>query len=295
MATITTVSHGSYQNTPRRSYFTTSNYDGQFFGLYSNLNTTTYQTTYYLSNVQGASAAVCNSNAYLRETGKKIYPGQFQGIDSYYVSVFDDRTHLTGYINPNNALFLPLNTDKPLNILNESSTTGTSDDVNEGNYGPPVNTKGTINSVGYISTQSYLHTNSFILADSYISSMSSINAGVNINVGSNLNVVSTINAGGNLNVAGNVSTQHVYLDKTTTNLKTVGNVTMSNGPGSSGVSTVATVTNVGCTTNSYIFLTNTALINPGSVYCVSTITTGSFKIVSNTTNDTSLINWLIVN
>ena len=294
MATITTVSHGSYQNTPRRSYFTTSNYDGQFFGLYSNLNTTTYQTTYYLSNVQGASAAVCNSNAYLRETGKKIYPGQFQGIDSYYVSVFDDRTHLTGYINPNNALFLPLNTDKPLNILNESSTTGTSDDVNEGNYGPPVNTKGTINSVGYISTQSYLHTNSFILANSYISSMSSINAGINVNAGSNVNVVSTINAGGNTNVAGNVSTQHLYLDKDTANLRTVGNVSMSAGT-DVGAFRKLVVTGVGCTVNSSVFLTNTSINSAGAVYSVEDLGPNTFTIVSSSDTDASSVNWLVIN
>ena len=313
MATITTVSHGSYPQTPRRSYFTTSNYDTQFFGLYSNLNTATYQTNYFLSTVQGASSAVCNSNAYLRETGKKIYPGQYSGINSYYVSVFDDRTHLTGFINPNNALFLPLNTDKPLNILNELSTTGTSDDVNAGNYGPPVNTKGTINSVGYISTQSYLHVNefalvdqyissgqyvhanTFILADSYISSMSSINAGINVNAGSNLTAVSSITAGGNLSVNGFVSTQHVYLDNTTTNLKTVGSNVMSNGPGSDVTYRKSVVTNVGCTSNSFVFLTNRTINNAGTVYSVEGLGANTFTIVSNNTSDASSINWLVIN
>jgi hypothetical protein len=208
MATITTVSHGSYQNTPRRSYFTTSNYDTQFFGLYSNLNTTTLQTTYYLSNVQNATATVCRSNAYLRETGKKIYPGQYSGVDSYYVSVFDDYSHLTGFINPNNALFLPLNTDKPLNIINESATTGTSDDVNEGNYGPPVNTKGTINSVGYISTQSYLHVNEFALVDQYISSGTYMTAGTYL---TGAVVVQGIRAAGN-NPYTNQTNCDIYLN-----------------------------------------------------------------------------------
>ena len=168
MATITTVSHGSYQNTPRRSYMTTSNYNGVFFALQSNLNTATYQTNYSLVPVPGASASVCRSNAYLRETGKKIYPDQYPGIPSYYVSVFDDFSHLTGFINPNDPLFLPLNTDKPVDVIN--LTTGLSDDTAEGNYGPPVNTQGTINAHGYISTQSYLHVNEYALIDKYISS-----------------------------------------------------------------------------------------------------------------------------
>jgi hypothetical protein len=145
MATIGSATASSHLNTPRRSYFTTSNYDQNFYTLQSSVNPSTYQTTYSLVINSKASPTNCGSNAILRETGKKIYPGQYPGVNSYYVSVFDDTSHLTGFINPNNPLFLPLNTDKPSDVY---SSNGVSDDADQGNYGPPVNTKGTIRPAG---------------------------------------------------------------------------------------------------------------------------------------------------
>ena len=174
MATITTVSHGSYPQTPRRTYLTSSNYNTFFFQITSNMDPTTYQWTYSMNTVvTGAVASNCPRGAYLRETGKKIYPGQYSGINTYFVSVFDDSSHLTGYINPNASVFLPLNTDKPLNVLDMTATTGASDDKTQGNLGPSIYTAGNAVVGGYVSTSKLYVDNSSTARTAGVSKLAS--------------------------------------------------------------------------------------------------------------------------
>ena len=142
MATITTVSHGSYPQTPRRTYLTSAIYNTYFFQILKTTDTTTLVDTYSLVAVTGATTLNCAKGAYLRETGKKIYPGQYNGINTYLVSVFDDSSFLNGFINPNASIFLPLNTDKPLNIVSDDLATDPTDSTN--NQGPPVYTHGDV-------------------------------------------------------------------------------------------------------------------------------------------------------
>jgi len=56
-----------------------------------------------------------------------------------------------------------------------------------------------------------------------------------------------------------------------------------------------TVNATQCTTSSRIFLTNLNQVGAGSVYSTESISNGSFVIVSNSTTDTSSIQWLIIN
>ena len=263
MATIGSATTSSHLNTPRRSYLTTAVYDTQFYTLESSYNKQTWTTTYSLVPVQGSSPSTCQKGAILRETGRKIYPGQYPGVspDSYYVSVFDDASHLTGYINPNASIFLPLNTDKPSNVYGPN---GFSDDAEQGNQGPPVYTQGDI------------------IADG------------DATIGGNLDVSGNVLADGNANIGGYISTSHLYVGAAGS-AATVGKVVLTTG----GYSTVTTQGYN--STTSYVFLSYVSpVVGAGAAtsnYLYSSnVGPSTFTIRSaNTADTTSRVNWFIVN
>ncbi len=71
-----------------------------------------------LTAVSGATAANCPKGRVLRENGRKLYPSANPGITTYLVGVFDDKTFLNGFIDPNSPVFVPFNTDKPVYLDN---------------------------------------------------------------------------------------------------------------------------------------------------------------------------------
>lgn len=71
-----------------------------------------------LTAVSGATAANCPKGRVLRENGRKLYPSANPGVTTYLVGVFDDKTFLNGFIDPNSPLFVPFNTDKPVYLDN---------------------------------------------------------------------------------------------------------------------------------------------------------------------------------
>jgi hypothetical protein len=268
MATITTVSHGSYPQTPRRTYLTSAVFNNSFFQLQKSTNPTTYQDTYTLVAVTGATASNCPQGAYLRETGKKIYPGQYDGINQYYVGVFDDSSFLNGYINPNASIFLPMNTDKPLNIVGDDKFpdgTGFSD-----NHGPPVYTHGdvladgNVINLGYISTSQYVHANQFVLADTYLQAKTYLSTGTYANIGTYLST------GTNITAETNISAGKQVFSRTTINNPTItgsGNLTID---ASLGATQTVTFSFSGNVTGSSI---NAINVQPGyTVYLLITLT-----------------------
>jgi len=92
-------------------------------------------------------------------------------------------------------------------------------------------------------------------------------------------------------VNGNLSIQNGGL---ILNARTSGIANMAPGIVSGGFKRL-TITGVGCTANSLVFLTNRNQQSPGSVYSAEGLTTGSFILVSNNINDASLIQWMVVN
>jgi hypothetical protein len=71
-----------------------------------------------LTAVTGGTAANCPKGRVLRENGRKLYPSANPGITTYLVGVFDDKTFLNGFIDPNSPVFVPFNTDKPVYLDN---------------------------------------------------------------------------------------------------------------------------------------------------------------------------------
>lgn len=139
MATITTVTHGNYLNTSRRSYITTAAYNLDFFSYTTTVDPGTYVTTGVLGPVVGATAANCPARRVLRENGRKLYPGAHPGVTTYMVGVYDANSGLAGYIDPNDNLYQVYNGDKP-NYLADgiNPITGGAD------LGAPVVTSGSI-------------------------------------------------------------------------------------------------------------------------------------------------------
>lgn len=168
MATIPT-GFTAYSNTPRRSYLATRNFQDDFYTYTTAMNATSYVTTGTLTPVTSV-AAQCPKGRTLRETGKKLYPGANPGITQYMVGVYDDQSGLRGFINPNSAVFLVLNSDKPEYLPQESEITDGTFTGAGLNKGQPVLTYGDIQAGGEldISGNAHIYGNSVVHSDSFV-------------------------------------------------------------------------------------------------------------------------------
>ena len=117
MATITSANNNSYKNSPRRSYISVAAFNADFF-TYTTSMDANYVTQGTLTAVSGATAANCPKGRVLRENGRKLYPSANPGVTTYLVGVFDDKTFLNGFIDPNSPVFALYNTDKPVYMEN---------------------------------------------------------------------------------------------------------------------------------------------------------------------------------
>jgi hypothetical protein len=148
MATITTVSNGNYLNSPRIQYITTSPYHNDIYQYTTTFNPQTFTVTGTLTSLATVGTATvtnCPANRVLRMNGKKLYPGGLisandgyvgapnPGVTTYMVGVYDPVNFLSGYIDPNSAVFAVYNTDKP-----EYVTRGVDPNGNAIDQGPPV-------------------------------------------------------------------------------------------------------------------------------------------------------------
>jgi len=104
-----------------------------------------------LVNVAGANSTNCPAGHVLRPNGKKLYPPAYPGgpspypnIKSYMIGVFDVRNGLSGYINPNDSVFAPFNTDRPTYLPDSFETS----DNTTLNLGPSVFTLGPVTGNG---------------------------------------------------------------------------------------------------------------------------------------------------
>ena len=262
MAHMGTLTNPTGKSTPTRSYVAMRPYNNDFFTYTT--STVNFITTGTFSPVTGATAANCKQGALLVETGRKIYPGANPGVRTYMVAVFDNFSGLNGFIDPNSTAFTPQNTDRPYYIATGGSNTvdPTSD------LAPPVYTRGNI----------------FGSSNLDISGSAKIYNGITVNNGGIINNGLTVNTGDFTVTAGKV-----YLPSLI-----VGNVNMADGT-DDGSFRKLTVTAAGCTDSSIIFLTNNSLSNPGYAYSAEGVVNGQFIIVSTNRNDSSSINYIIIN
>jgi hypothetical protein len=280
MATIH-AGTASLKNTPRRIYMATRSFQADFYTYTTSVDLSTYITSGTLAPVT-ADASKCPQGRTLRETGKKLYPGANPGVTQYMVGVYDDQTGLRGFINPNSAVFLLLNDDKPEYLPQGSELAGAT--FSGTNQGQPVFTHG------------------------------DINAGGNMDVSGNGRIVGNLDVSGNEEVAGHILVGSYV--QAAGNLETTdGSIILAEGSaglfrlpttliGATSLNDAATVRSggfakltvsvAGCRTTSRVFFTYSGVNNPG-ILSAEMIANGSFQIVSNSQTDAGNVQWMIVN
>jgi hypothetical protein len=123
------------------SYISTDTFNNNIFSYtVTNGPSPQFKKIGTLAVLSGATSVNCPAGHILRENGKKLYPDAHNGVTTYMVGVFDMLSGLKGYINPNDPMFAPYNTDRPLYQLDSVYTTsGTTK-----NLGPSVLTLGDV-------------------------------------------------------------------------------------------------------------------------------------------------------
>jgi hypothetical protein len=278
MATIPTGTV-SLKNTPRRIYMATRHFEDDFYAYATNVDLNTYITSGTLTPVT-SNAALCPQGRTLRETGKKLYPGANPGITQYMVGVYDDQSGLRGFINPNSAVFLLLNDDKPEYLPQGSElASGTFSGANQGQ---PVFTHGDINAGGDLDISG----NARIVGD--------------LDVSGNEVVAGYIRSGSYMLAYGNLQTTSgsIILSQGSAGLFSlpttlIGTADMSAGSIVGGFRKL-TITAAGCRSTSKVFLTYAGQNNVG-VLSAESLTNGSFQIVSSNTGDLSTVQWMVIN
>lgn len=133
----------------KRSYVSTSSFNGSIYTYATALNPTTFREEGRLTAITTSPSGVtltatnCPAGRVLRENGRKLYPGvnpgllsgdTFQGAANFqgateaanhmWVGVFDAVTGVKGFINPNASTFSVYNSDKSLEVVDIYETNG---------------------------------------------------------------------------------------------------------------------------------------------------------------------------
>jgi len=101
-----------------------------------------------LTKPTGATSLTCPKGSFLRETGRRLYPGAYPGISTMMVGVFDFNTGLNGLIDPTSFAFTPQTTDRPYYIDSAGYNPNSADAPNRSDQGPPVYTHGDVDADG---------------------------------------------------------------------------------------------------------------------------------------------------
>lgn len=115
-------SKNSIKATSRTSYVSVAEFSNNFFNYYTTFEN--LQTIGHLDPVTGGSGN-CPAGRILRENGRKLYPGgSYPSVTTYLVGVYDSKSLLSGFIDPNAPQFSLYNTDKPNTVPNGDYTSG---------------------------------------------------------------------------------------------------------------------------------------------------------------------------
>jgi hypothetical protein len=188
MSAISRTSGVAGAGAPNRTYIAMRGYVSDFFS-YTTSITNNYLTIGTLAPVEGATSGNCVKGAFLRETGKRIYPGANPGISTMMVGVFDYATGLKGFIDPNSFAFTLQNTDRPYYIDSAGYNPNSNvDPTLRPDQGPPVFTHGDMFADGNM----YLGGNQSTMGAAFIQG--------------NVSTMGNLAVGGNALVRGNMST-----------------------------------------------------------------------------------------
>lgn len=293
MATIATNSHGSFNNVPRRSYIAMSSYTSDFFSYTLSFNNQSYSYVGTLSTI-GVPATSTLQGSILSETGKKLYPGANDGVSTLMVSVYDQTSKVTGFINPNSPSFAIFTTDKPP-YMGQGTDPGTDTRANLGNS---IYTHGSVIADGYGIYDGLLSTGTSLNVGTTARIGQSISTGTFATVGTTLNVGSNISSG-TVVLAPSTFTEHFFVTagtdgRTSYTSASIGSTNAGNNSNVGGVGdrTVTNISTTAVTANSKIFITGSGTFVMGIT--AQTANEG-FVIRSSTSGDQQLINWWVIN
>lgn len=166
--TSSNAASGAVTGTPRRTYVTINGFNEFFYSYTTSTNFTGGQfvTTGSLNTVSGANGTTCPAGRVLRENGKRLYPGVNPGVSSMLVGVFDDKTFLNGFIDPNAKVFQTQNNDIAPSYPDQVDT----DCVGTRDLGNGVYTRGDLRAEGSLdlSGSAIIGDNLVVDQDSYL-------------------------------------------------------------------------------------------------------------------------------
>lgn len=187
---MASVFSGSHART-MKSYITTENFFNNLRTYQTQTSSTTYATegrlttpgtvagvtTVPIVNVKTKVNLVlgdCPAGRILRETGRRLYPGQNPGLnvgDKYngavvgtnatqtmWVMVYDVMTGISAFINPNDTVFSVYSADKPLELINPLEGSASV-------LGAPVISGGVVTAVGQIRSTGQVNLTPLIVAN----------------------------------------------------------------------------------------------------------------------------------
>ena len=97
------------------SYISTDAFNLNFFSYdITTSGSPTFAKVGTLNLLPTATSVNCPAGNVLRENGKKLYPGVHSGVKTFMVGVFDALSGLKGFINPNDPMFAPYNSERPI-------------------------------------------------------------------------------------------------------------------------------------------------------------------------------------
>ena len=301
MATVGRANNASYLNTARLSYISTAPFQNNIFYYTTSIVQSTGNTvgtlTPWSNSVTasppgaGSTAATCPAGRVLRETGRKLYPGANPNVNTYMVSVYDQQTQLTGFIDPNSSVWCIYNTDKP-NFWPDGvdPTTQVTD------AGLSIYTLGNVTANGFISTASYLTVAGNALVVGNTSTLG------NELVAGNLSTIGSIAGGANITARTYISSGTSMSAFTTAtagkfNASVIASGT-SAGSASAGVASLngtvgVTITTTACTANSIIIAT---IQNPGDAGTGIAVNPGAGSFTAwAAAGKTNVFYWMIIN
>jgi len=194
MSSVTRESSLAGGDRARRTYITMRAYNNDFFS-YTTVNDD-FNTTGVLGPVVGATSSNCLEGRFLRETGRRIYPGANPGISTMMLSVFDVNNGLTGFIDPNSFAFTPQNTDRAYYIASPGYNPNPADAPLRDDQGPPVYTHGNIKADGSLYIGKFSEIVGRAQFDSNVFMQSTLSVSSIASFGSNVNILGSLSVGG---------------------------------------------------------------------------------------------------
>uniref|UniRef100_A0A6C0BCI4 Uncharacterized protein n=1 Tax=viral metagenome TaxID=1070528 RepID=A0A6C0BCI4_9ZZZZ len=281
--------YGQRKDVSLRSYVSVNPFNTQLFSYTVSVNAQ-LQTVGTLAVVAGATALNCPVGRLLAETGKKIFPDVNAGVETPMVSVYDAVSGLTGFIDPNAAVFTVYSTDKPYFQQRGVDPVGDLKD-----NGMPIYTNGDI--ITKYGDVTVLGGNVNVNGNIDLSgTVTSTGGDVNVLDG-HVNVDGNVNVTGNVDLSGTLTARYLHVspfyDQATSGTVNAGSASVGTGVFNANTSVVVNTT--ACTSNSstkhsLIFITGT-----GANTLRANITGANQFTVTSSGTDSQAFSWLVIN